>query len=516
MLNFKSILLLIAALGAACSPAPEPYDVLILRGTVYDGSLAPGRVTNVAVKAGRIVSMEARPDAAATTVIDARGKMVVPGFIDPHTHASRYLLDPETSANRNYLQQGVTTVFIGNDGAGLNNRDADVAQLESQGTGTNVAFFSGHGTIRKSVMGMADRAATEGEIEAMREHVAADMQAGAFGLSSGLYYAPGSYADTEEVIELAKVATEYGGVYDTHMRSEGSYGDGLLAAVSEVIEIGAAADIAVHISHIKALGQDVWGLSAEIVQLVEQGIASGVAITANQYPWRASGTRFSSALIPRWVMADSKAKMAQRLADPELQEQIRSEMRANMARRGGADAMLVTGPASPFVGMTLAEIAQASGKDSLQAAIDIALAGDPSIASFVMRPDDIHRLAVQPWVMTGSDGGRGHPRLYGTYPKAFQDFVVRNALLSREQFVHRSSGLVAETFGLCDRGFLREGFIADIAVIDAKSFRSTASYEQPTELASGVEALLVGGEMVLGPDYTGALPGRVLRKTACK
>lgn len=515
MLNFRPALLLLAALGAACSPASESYDVLILHGTVYDGSLAPGRATNIAVKAGRIVSMEAHPDATATSIVDARGKMVVPGFIDPHTHAMRYLLDPEASANRNYLHQGVTTVFIGNDGAGLANRDAVIAQLEAQGTGTNVAFFAGHGTIRKAVMGMADRAATEGEIEAMRAQVAADMEAGALGLSSGLYYAPGGYADTAEVIELAKVAASYGGVYDTHMRSEGSYGDGLLAAVSEVIEIGAAADIAVHISHIKALGQDVWGQSADIVKLVEQGIESGVAITANQYPWRASGTRFSNALIPRWVMADSKEKMAQRLTDPALQEQIQSEMRTNMKRRGGADAMLVTGPESPFVGMTLAEIAQARDRDPLQAAIDVVLAGDPSIASFVMRPDDIHRLAVQPWVMTGSDGGRGHPRLYGTYPKAFQDFVVRNTLLSREQFVHRSSGLVAETFGLCDRGFLREGFVADIVVIDARSFRARASYEQPTELSTGVEALLVGGELVLGPDYTGALPGRVLRKTAC-
>lgn len=515
MQTFRPALLLLAALAAACSPAPEPYDVLILHGTVYDGSLAPGKVTNIAVKSGRIVSMAARSDATATSIVDARGKMVVPGFIDPHTHAKSYLLDPDTRANRNYLQQGVTTVFIGNDGAGLANRDAVIAQLEAQGIGTNVAFFSGHGTIRKAVMGMADRAASAGEIEAMRARVAADMEAGALGLSSGLYYTPGSYADTAEVIELAKVAASYGGVYDTHMRSEGSYGDGLLAAVNEVIEIGAAAGIGVHISHIKALGQDVWGQSKDIVQRVEQGIASGVAITANQYPWQASGTRFSNALIPQWVMADSSEKMAQRLADPALKEQIQNEMRANMRRRGGADAMLVTGPGSPFVGMTLAEIAGASGKDPLQAAIDIVLAGDPSIASFVMRPDDIQHLAVQPWVMTGSDGGRGHPRLYGTYPKAFQDFVVRKPLLSREQFVHRSSGLVAETFGLCDRGFLREGFVADIVVIDATTFRARADYEQPTALSTGVEALLVGGEIVLGPDYTGALPGRVLRKTAC-
>ena len=519
MRNSRSVLLpglLIAALSVACAPDATEFDVLILNGTVYDGSLSAPRVTNIGVVGDRIASMAAEGDARAKILIDASGKMVTPGFIDPHTHARQFLLDPASSANLNYLHQGVSTVFIGNDGDGIPDRAEAIRKIQSQGTGPNVAFFAGHGAIRKEVMGMSDRAATDDELAAMSKMLADDMDAGALGLSTGLYYAPGSYAATGEVIELAKIAASFGGVYDTHMRSEGSYGDGLLAAVAEAIEIGRAAEIAVHISHIKALGQDVWGQSVDIVRLVEEGIESGVQISANQYPWRASGTRFSNALIPRWVMADSAEKMAERLRDPALAERIHTEMRINLKRRGGPDAMLVTGADSEFQGMTLQEISDALSKPPLEAAIEVVLQGDPSIASFVMRTDDIRRLAVQPWVMTGSDGGAGHPRLYGTYPKAFQDFVVSNRLMTHEQFVHRSSGLVAETFGLCDRGFLRVGFIADIAVIDADEFRARASYEKPAELSTGVREMLVNGVPVLGGEATQALPGRVLKRSTCK
>lgn len=507
--------LLAAALTAGCTAPPPDFDLLILNGTVYDGSLSAGRVTNIGITDDRIVSMTASDTARAETVVDASGKLVTPGFIDPHTHAGRFLLGPASNASLNYLYQGVTTVFIGNDGDGLADRDEAIRTLSTQGIGPNVAFFAGHGAIRRAVMGMADRDASDDELAAMKALLVSDMEAGAQGLSSGLYYAPGSYADTREVIELARIAASYGGVYDTHLRSEGSDGDGLLAAVGEAIEIGRAAGIAVHISHIKALGQDAWGQSTDVIRLVDEGRASGLGITANQYPWRASGTRFSNALIPRWVMADSREKMAARLHDPVLFDRIRNEMRANLERRGGPDAMLVTGADSEFVGMTLRDISRVLEKPALEAAIDVVLQGNPSIASFVMHPDDIQRLAIQPWVMTGSDGGSGHPRLYGTYPKAYQDFVVENRLMPLEQFVHRSSGLVALTFGLCDRGFLRNGYIADIAVIDPDKFRATATYEQPAKLATGVVQLIINGVLAINTAPTSALPGRVLRKQSC-
>ena len=511
----KSSLLATALLLSACQPAAPTFDILIRNGSVYDGSLNPAQTRDIGITDGAIVSMSAAATATATTTIDASGKMVVPGFIDPHTHAGGRLSNPETRANLNYLHQGVTTVFIGSDGRGIDERAEYLAMLEAQGIGPNVAFLAGHGGIRRKVMGLADREPTADELQTMRDLLAAEMQAGAFGLSTGLYYAPGSYSNTDEVIALAKTAASFDGIYDTHMRAEGSNGDGLLAAVEEVLHIGREADIAVHISHIKALGQDVWGQSEQIVAMVEAARASRMHVTANQYPWRASGTRFSNALIPRWVQADSDEKMRERLADPALAEQIQTEMTANLKRRGGPDAMLVTAATSPYVGMTLAEISLQAGKPPLEAAIDVVLSGDPSIASFVMHPDDINHLAMQPWVMTGSDGGPGHPRFFATYPKGWQDFVADSALLTPQQFIHRSSGLVAETFGICDRGFLREGYVADIAVIDPSSFKPRASYEQPAELSTGIDQLLINGVLVIDGEATGEHPGQVLRKTEC-
>lgn len=508
-------LVAIVTLLTACSDTHEKYDVLIINGSVYDGSLEASRQTNIGINAGRIASMSAAADALANTVIDASGKLVVPGFIDPHTHAMSRLLDPVTNANENYLRQGVTTVFVGSDGDGLSDRANKLQTLQQQGTGTNVVFFAGHGALRKAAMGMQDRDPSEEELHVMRALLSEEMDAGAIGLSSGLFYAPGSYSQTSELVELAKVVAGYDGVYDTHMRSESSYAAGVLAAVDETIEIGRQAGIPVHISHIKALGQSVWGQSTAIIENISAARDAGIDVTANQYPWRASGTRFSNALIERWVMADSKARMAERLRDPELLPRIKAEMQENLVLRGGAEAMLVTNAASEFIGMTLAQIAVILEMDVLDAAVEVVLGGDPSIASFVMHENDINRLAVQPWVMTGSDGTSGHPRLYGSYPKAFSDFVRDQDLMSTEQFVHRSSGLVADTFRLCLRGYLREGYVADIAVIDAGTYQAHASYSQPTEHSTGVSDLLVSGVLAIDNGELSELAGQIIRKTAC-
>ena len=513
MLN--RLLAIVLTLLAACSAEREQYDVLIINGSVYDGSLAEARQTNIGVRNDRIASMSAAADANAATIIDASGQLVVPGFIDPHTHAMTRLLDAATSANENYLRQGVTTVFIGSDGDGVRDRATRLQTMQQQGTGTNVVFFAGHGALRKAVMGMEDRAPTADELQAMRMLLREEMEAGAAGLSSGLFYAPGSYSDTDEVVELAKVVADYDGVYDTHMRSESSYAAGVLAAVDETIAIGRQANIPVHISHIKALGQSVWGQSAAIIEKVAAARDDGVDVTANQYPWRASGTRFSNALIERWVMADSKARMAERLRDPDLLPRIKTEMQDNLVLRGGPEAMLVTNAASEYVGMTLAQIAAILEMDVLDAAIEVVLGGDPSIASFVMHKDDINRLAVQPWVMTGSDGTSGHPRLYGSYPKAFNDFVQEQQLMSTAQFVHRSSGLVADTFRLCERGYLREGYVADIAIIDADNYQARASYGHPTEHSTGVTGLLVNGVLAIDNGELNELAGQIIRRKAC-
>ena len=343
------------------------------------------------------------------------------------------------------------------------------------------------------------------------------MLAGAVGFSSGLYYAPGSYSETAEVISLAQVAAGFNGVYDTHLRDESNYNIGLLAAVAEAITIGREAGIAVHISHIKALGKAVWGQSARLIELIEQARAEGIEVTANQYPWLASGTRFSSALVPRWVQADSEEATIQRLLDPALRGRIHREMQANLERRGGPDALLITDAEFPFRGKTLLEMAREENMSPVEAAIQAVINGDPSIASFVMDLDDINAFAQQDWVMTGSDGGDGHPRKYATYPKAYQDFVIERQLMNTARFVHRSSGLVADSFGLCDRGYLREGRKADIAILDTARFRPQAGYEQPTLRSTGVVFLLVNGELVISKNAsTGSMPGVVINKAALR
>ncbi len=513
----KSYLVIMALIClVACTPEAtveeQRFDVLIINGRVYDGSLEPGRLTNLAIIDERIVMIDAPIDAPADLIIDASDQIVVPGFIDPHTHVLDDILSPEKHNVASHLAQAVTTVFVGNDGGGLPSRAEMVTTMQTQGVGTNVGFFAGHNQIRESIMGLEDRPPTPAELTRMKGLVEEEMQAGALGLSTGLFYKPGSYATTEEVIELAKTAARFGGIYDSHIRDESSYNVGLVGSVREVIRIGREAGISAHIAHIKALGRDVWGQSGDLIALIDSAREAGLRVTADQYPWQASGTRFGSALIPRWAMADSNEAMLARLANPDLQDRIREEIDSNITRRGGADSMLVTG-VSEWRGMTLAEIAQQMGIDPIDAAIEAVRGGDPSIASFNMTVDDISALAIQPWVMTGSDGGEGHPRKYASYPKAYRDFVVNQSILTIEQWVHRSSGLVADTFSLCDRGYLQEGRRADIAIIDLATYAPQADFENPSRLATGVTHLLVNGELaVSGRELKEVMSGQVINR----
>lgn len=506
-----SLVVLVAACGGAEPPESESYDVLIVGGRVIDGSGAPERIANVGITGQRIVSMNASDDAQASERIDATGLVVAPGFIDPHTHALGDLLDADTNANANFLMQGVTTVVVGNDGGGVPDLDASLDIMMTQGVGTHVAFYAGHNDIRRMVMGLENRPATTEELDRMKAELERQMRAGALGLSTGLYYTPGSFAPTEEVVELSKVAASSGGIYDSHLRDESSYSIGLLGAIDEVIAIAEQADIPVHIAHLKALGRDVWGQSGDVIARVEAARERGLDVTADQYPYRASGTSFSSALIPAWVRADSEEAMFERIGNPDLTDRITEEMAANLWRRGGAESLLVTGYDSEWRGKTLDEIAAEMEVDPLTAAVDVVRQGNPSIASFNMNPDDISAIAIQDWVMTGSDGSDGHPRKYGTYPTAYRDMVVRDRLFSLERFVERSSGLVADTLRLCDRGYLQEGRVADVVVIDLDSYEPVADFQNPRELATGVvHALVNGGFAIRDRQLTGELLGTVI------
>jgi N-acyl-D-aspartate/D-glutamate deacylase/dipeptidyl aminopeptidase/acylaminoacyl peptidase len=510
------------AKGAA-PPARESQrisklDILIRGGSVIDGAGTDAVRADVGVVGDRIVFIgdAAKENLQAERVIDATGLIVAPGFIDPHTHADDDLFDPKRAANLPYLTQGVTTVFVGNDGGSRIPLGKTLEQLQSQGVGSNVASFVGHGAVRQSVMGMSDAAPTPEQLEKMKSLVRQGMDDGALGLSTGLYYAPGSFAKTEEVIDLAKVAAERGGVYDTHQRDESSYTIGLLASIEEVIRIGREAKIPVHISHIKALGADVWGQSAKAIEIINRARDEGVNITANQYPYVASGTGLSAALLPRWAEAGGRQEMLKRIDDPAVRPKLIAEMEQNLKRRGGANSLLIRGGADRgLVGKRLDEIAKLRGRNAVETALEIIKAGNAGVTSFNMAESDIENFMKQPWVMTGSDGSGGHPRKYGTYPRKIREYVLNRRVIMLSRMIRASSLQVAETFNLKDRGKLSPGYFADVIVFDEKTIADRATYENPEVFAEGMKYVIVNGKVAIdGGKYTGAMAGRALRKSA--
>jgi len=491
-------------------------DLLIKGGVVIDGSGSAPVKIDVGIRGDRIVfigkSARLKVDAART--LDAGGMIVAPGFIDPHTHTLEDLSNPKTNGNEDYLMQGVTTVITGNDGDGPFRVAQTLEKWERQGIGTNAALLVGQGTVRGEVVGAGDVQPTIEQLAQMKNLIAQAMDEGAFGMSTGLYYAPGSFAKTEEVIELAKVAAEKGGVYDTHMRDEGSYSIGLLGSIRETIRIGREAKIPVHISHIKALGKDVWGQSRQVVRIIKQARAAGIKVTANQYPYTASGTNVTAALVPRWAEAGGNAELLKRIRDPQIRPRLVVEMEANLKRRNGAEAILITRSRNQeLVGKTLSAIAKERNKSPVETALEIVEGGGASIASFNMSESDIEYFMKQPFVMTGSDGSSGHPRKYGTFPRKLRQYVFEKKLITLPFAIRRSSALTAGTFRIPERGLLKVGYFADVIVFDPQTVTDRATYEQPETLATGMRFVVVNGR--IGVDegkYTGILAGRALRK----
>ncbi len=488
----------------------QQLDLLIRGGSVVDGSGSPATRADIGIVGDRIVFVGPSTGQHAKREIDATGLVVTPGFIDPHTHTAGDLSDPKRSRNDAYLMQGVSTVVTGNDGESPREIGATLAKWKLQGIGTNSALFIGQGTVRGQVMKTSDTKPTAEQIGQMKHLVDTAMQQGAIGLSTGLYYAPGSYSTTEEVIELAKIAATHGGIYDTHMREESSYTIGILCSVKDTIRIGQEAHLPVMISHIKALGADVWGQSKDVINVIDSARKAGVDITASQYPYTASGTSVTASLVPRW--AEAGGALQKNLSDPAVHARLVSEMKRNLERRGGADSLLMTDSKDKsIVGKTLAAIAKERGVSPVDAAIQIIKAGGSGVASFNMKESDIEAFMRQPWVMTCSDGSEGHPRKYGTFPRKFHEYVYSRHIISLEAAVRSSTSLPAETLRLKDRGLLKKGYFADVLVFDPKTFNDVATYQSPRELATGVRYLTVNGGLAVDKGaLTSKLAGRPL------
>jgi len=511
-----------AAAGLSAQPFDQTYDVIIANGRVLDGTGNPWYQADVGIRGDRIAAVGDLSTSVAEVVVDADGLYVAPGFIDVHSHAAGGLASPELSHARPLLAQGLTTVFVNPDGGGWVDLAAQRDSLEKDRLGVNVAQLVPHGSIRGDVLGMDDRAPTEAELERMRALVRQGMEYGAFGMSSGPFYAPGSFSETAELVELAQVVGEFGGAYTSHIRDESNYTIGVTAAVDEVITVAREAGIPGVVTHVKALGPPVWGYSTAIVRRVERARAEGVEVYADQYPYPASSTSLSAAIVPRWAQGGGDDAFQERLDDDETRDRIVQEMWENLARRGGADRIQFRQDREEvaLAGRTLADVADQWEVDPIEATLRLLEDGSPGIVSFNMHEDDVRTLMRQPWTMTSSDGGLGpmgegvpHPRNYGAFPRKIRTYVVEEGVVELHDAVRSMTGLPAQVFRLRDRGVLRAGAFADVVVFDLERMRDLATFTEPHQLAEGVVDLWVNGERAIeAGEFTGRLAGDVLRR----
>lgn len=524
---------LVLASCATVAPAtPESggaYSLVLEGGYVWKGWGSHPTQADVGIRGDRIAAIGDLSGYPAAQRIDVHGLAVVPGFVDIHSHAVR-----ETRQNsglfthpdaENYIRQGVTTVIGGPDGGSDLSIARLLAEFERTPASVNFGTFIGHNTVREAVMGRENRAPTEVELEAMKKLVETGMQDGAYGLSSGLKYIPGAYSKTEEVIELAKVAGAYGGIYISHMREEGF---GLIDSVRETIRIGEEADLPAQITHHKAMGVEMWGASAESLALVDAANARGVDVTSDQYPYAASSTGIS-VLLPAWSLADSREVQLARLHDPAVRARIKEGIIFNLAHdRSGDDVSRIAIANcvwdTRLNGKNFAEILHERGQPaSLDAAAELAMEiqekGGCSGVFHAMSEEDVIRIMQNSRTMIASDGGiyvagEGvpHPRNYGTFARVLAYYVRETGILSTGEAIYKMSKMPAQRIGITDRGVIEAGAMADIAVIDLDTVQDHATFEHPHAYASGVQYVLVNGVPVLMEGrMTGARPGRALR-----
>ncbi len=531
----RSIILIVIILlsSTAFFSCGKTYDYVIQNGSIYDGTGNPSITADIAVKDGKIIMIgEVEPD--AERIIDATGLYISPGFIDIHNHAffsEDELYDPgdididwdEVKAVKNYLTQGVTTVVSGNCGAGSYEIRDMLRHMEKIGIGVNVIELVGHGTVRNKVMKMEDRDPDEDELEEMKELVEKAMKEGAFGISSGLFYAPGSYAKTEEVIELAKVVAEYGGIYATHLRDEGANGTiGLPESVREAVRIGEEAGVPVQIAHIKAAGKEAWGQSKEVTEIIENANSRGVKVYADQYPYMAGSTSLSPIVLPRWIQEGGRDKMIDRFDDRDLIRRIRRDIYERVDRYGGPEAIVISSfnDKKEYEGKNLNEISALMELTPVDAAIEILREHDPGVIIFMMKEEDVETYMQKTYTMTCSDGsnlefnsGLPHPRNYGAFTRKISHYVLEKGLITMEHAIRAATGLPADMLGLTDRGLIREDYAADIVIFDPNTIRDRATYTNPHQYSKGIKFLFVNGQLVIEDDvFNETLAGKPLRK----
>ncbi|MGI6344569.1 MAG: N-acyl-D-amino-acid deacylase family protein [Bacillota bacterium] len=513
------------------------YDLIIKNGRLVDGTGNAWFYGDVAVQGERIAAVGRLDGARAKRVIDASGLVVAPGFIDAHSHSDSVLLVGPRAESK--IRQGVTSEVIGQCGDSAAPRAvADAADgqnpswgsmseylelLDQQGVAVNVIPLMGHGNLRRMVMGMAHRPPGESELAEMCRLAAEAMEQGAFGISSGLIYPPSSYADTQELIAISRTVAEYGGIYATHMRSEGAR---LLESVEEAITIGEQAGLPVHISHHKAMGEANWGRVRESLALIDARRAAGVDITLDQYPYIASATGLKSS-IPQWAHADGVEAMRQRVVDPVIGARIRQEMAASQTRW---DWTLVASCSreenKQFEGKNIEEISAIVGLDPVETTLRLLLSENFNVGMvrFAMCEEDVEYVMRHPLTMIGSDSsalaisgplsrGKPHPRSYGTFARVLGHYVRERQVLTLEEAVRKMTGFPAARFRLWDRGLLRPGYYADITIFDAETIRDEATFVDPHQYASGVHYVLVNGQVTLDQgEQSECLAGKALRR----